>query len=232
VVLEATRVYSWDHFLDEAIRIHVEGFRRIEWPNIRRELSKAPFNVTLPDGLEPCWVSPGKAIFWQEQMMRRPVTKTDSEGREFREMEDFSDGWAQTNPFPANSASLLAYHFRKGLRLRPPGQEIVEAETATPSEGPAQATPDYRCYRHGYSKRGFKSWKAYVQHYLRYKEVPEYDAPPEVLERQRTFPFYCLLHNKGFATLKGAKHHMTVEVRKPGKGYHPNMGDMKVEPND
>jgi hypothetical protein len=230
VVQEATKVFPWDHFLDEAVRIQVEGFRRVEWPNIRRDLGKTPFNVTLPDGLEPCWVTPGKAIFWQEQKIRRPVTKTDDDGRQYREMEDFSDGWAETNPFPANNASVLAYHLQKGLRLRPPGQEVVEIETATPSESPAR-TIEYRCYRHGYSKRGFKTWKAYVQHYLRYQEAPEYDAPPEVLALQQKFPYFCLLHNKGFNQLKAAKHHMTVESRKPGKAYHPTIADMQVSQN-
>ena len=48
----------WDSFLDafadgpDARRM-VEGFREIEWPNIKRELGSEAFQWQIPDGLEP-----------------------------------------------------------------------------------------------------------------------------------------------------------------------------------
>jgi hypothetical protein len=228
VVLEATKIYPWDEFLEDNNRRHVEAWRRLEWPNILHQLSRAPFHIMLPEGLEPCWVLPGKAVFWQEQSVRQGVTKTDDQGREYRVAEVVSNGWSVTHPFPANSASAIAYQLRKGLRLRPPGQEVVETGTMAPVEGSTQTEQMFVCTRHGFDRKAFATWKGYLHHCQYYKEAPDENPPWDVLERAKTFPYFCMVHNKGFQNHAGATRHRTTELKRSGKSYHPSVEDMKV----
>jgi hypothetical protein len=230
VAVEA-KVITWDSYLDEAARLHVETYRQHEWPNIRRELAKAPYNITLHDGLEPCWVTPGKAIYWQEQVMRRPVTKQDEQGRSYQVMEDFSDGYAETAPFPANNASVIAYNLRKGLRLRPLGQEGVEAEDTASLEEPTEPKQIFTCYRHGYDRKAFATWKGYLHHCRYYREAPECEAPDEVKARAALFVWYCFYHDKGFNNQAGATRHMRTELKKPGKPFHLTLEQMNMKDN-
>lgn len=220
---EAPEAILWDSFVEERARLAVEGFRKIGWPNINRDLSKV-YGIVLPEGLEPSWVTPGKAVYWQEQVIRRPVEQENGT----RMMEDFSDGWQPTSPLPANNASVIAHYLNKGLRLRPFDLGTVEAEDPTPPEAPAKPSLVYVCQRHGTDKKGFATWKGYIRHCEFYKEVIELDPPAEVLEQAKTFPFYCFNHNKGFTTSSGAQHHVTTEKRKPGKGFHSTVEEMRL----
>jgi hypothetical protein len=222
VSTEAPEVVLWDSFVEEGARRAVEGFRKIEWPNINRDLSKV-YGIVLPEGLEPCWVYPGKAVYWQEQIISRRVTNSDGRA----ERQEFSDGWKTTSPQPANNASVIAHNLKKGLRLRPFDQEAVEIEDSTPPEAPARPQKTYICNRHGDGK-GFATWKGYVRHCEFYKEGIEHSPPAEVMESAARFPFYCFYHNKGFITAAGAQRHATVELRKPGKGSHVSVKEMQM----
>jgi hypothetical protein len=119
-------------------------------------------------------------------------------------------------------------NINKGLRLRPFDLGTVEAEDPTPPEVPAKPSLVYVCQRHGTDKKGFATWKGYIRHCEFYKEVIELDPPAEVLEEAKTFPFYCFNHNKGFTTSSGAQHHATTEKRKPGKGFHSTVEEMRL----
>jgi hypothetical protein len=216
VTTEATEAVLWDSFVDERSRLAVEGFRRQGWPSINRDLSKV-YGIVLPEGLEPCWVTPGKAVYWQEQMVRRPG-----------ETEYRSDGFRETNPLPANNASVIANYLNKGLRLRPFDQGAVEMEDPTPPEAPAKPSVVYVCQRHGTDSRGFATWKGYIRHCEFYKETIDHDPPEAVLKQATGFPFYCFNHNKGFVTSSGAQRHATVELRRPGKGVHASVDEMRM----
>jgi len=217
---------KWDHFLEDQNRLSVEGFRKMVWPNIKRELRKA--GSDLPEGLEPCWVAPGRAIYWHKTTTRAPVDKIAEDGRPYREFEESDQGFGPTGELPANNHSVIANYLKKGFLLRPPGQEVVEEEDAVPQDGPTQNKQEYICYRHGTSRMAFGSWKAYILHLLRYKEAPEYDLPDEVKEHAKTFKFYCAVHNRGFNNPAHAARHMKAELKKPGKGMHPSMKDMDM----
>ena len=152
-VADKSLVLPWDHFLRQEtgkqgydnLCLHIEVFRRTEWPNVLRDLARqphgglgqAPTYWELPDGLEPHWVSPGKAIYWQEQSVRdRKIVNTD--GQSSVEVTWRNEGWIPAGPFPANNAGQIAHYLSKGLRLRPPVNGVsVEARTeaAIPSEG-------------------------------------------------------------------------------------------------
>jgi len=129
----ATETLKWDSFLTEGDRKHLDGFREIEWPNIRRVLYQAPYENIAPKGVEPHWVLPGKAVYWQEQIVREHVELKDDEGIPYRDVLEVSAGWQPTGPLPANNASVIAHYLRKGFRLRPPGREDVEVEEMVPT---------------------------------------------------------------------------------------------------
>lgn len=215
----------WDHFLEERNRPHVEGFRRVEWPNIKRELGKV---VNLPEGLEPCWVAPGRAIFWHETISSVVVTKVADDGRSYREIEPQNQGFGPTGDLPANNHSVIAHYLNKGFLLRPPGQEVVEEEAAVSQDEPTQIKIEYICYRHGANRMAFQGWKAYIKHCANKEEDPEYDLPPDVAERAKGFPFYCALHNQGFANATTAGKHCAIERKKRGKSQHPTIDQIRL----
>ena len=229
-------VLPWDHFLEEGNRSRVEGFRRVEWPNIRRDLGRA-YNYILPDGLEPCWVEPGKAMLWQEQVVNRAVqvrVETLPNGKEqpIRELQSMGQGDWQPVLRPANNASLIAHDLQKGLLIRPPGQVVVEEGTLILVEEPAEpVTYIFHCYRHGSDKRSFETWKGYLRHCQFYIEAPEEEPPPEVSAIASSFEYYCFLHQTGFSTDAGAQRHITVEMRRPSnkKAVHVSREEMRVK---
>ena len=215
----------WDHFLEASARPQVEGFRRVQWPNIKRDLSKL---TELAEGLEPCWVAPGRAVYWQNTTSRVAVIKHTEDGREYRELEDFERGFEPTLDLPANNASTIAAYLKKGFLLRPPGQEIVEEEDTVPTDEPTQTSPEYTCLRHGADRKMFKNWKAYIQHLTKFSEAPEYDLPADVMVKAGAYKFYCPIHDRGFNNPAHAARHMKSELRKPGRSYHPSIDDMRI----
>lgn len=220
-----SEVVRWDSFLADSARPQVEGFRQSNWKSIQHELRKLNINL----GAEPCWVTPGRAVFWQQQIVRVPIARIDEDGREYRVLEDEDRGYAPTMPQPADSANAIAYHLRKGLLLRPPGQEAVEIEDEAPQTEAAEPDVAYKCYRHGTKRKSCPTWKGYVKHCQYYHEVIEYDPPASVLERAKSFLFYCFYHDKGFNNETGAKRHRTVELKRPGKAFHISLEEMKVQ---
>ena len=108
---DRTSRLPWDNFVpDEAdsnVHLHIDRFRESEWPNIVRELAKEPYNIVLPEGLEPHWVAPGKAVYWSERIVREVVEKEEY-GISKRVLEDVSHGWfpaSEEHGLPANNAS-------------------------------------------------------------------------------------------------------------------------------
>ena len=234
---------TWDAFLndeDEGAHRQVEGFREAEWHNIRRQL-RNDYNWDVPDGLEPHWIAPGRAVFWQQQIVRERVFRVDDRGRRRPVVEDVERGWAPTTlaGLPAGSSSQIAHWLDKGLRMRPP-VDGVDAETlkaAVPS-GSIEVEPEpeledlFHCYRHGIKQRGFKTWKLYAAHCAAYREIPELEPPDETKEIMKAFKFYCLLHNVGFNNNALAARHVRNELRKPGKPVHQTLDQMKVQEPD
>lgn len=232
-------VFTWDHFLEEGSRLRVQGFRRAEWPNIRHDLGRV-YKIVLPDGLEPCWVEPGKAMLWQEQIIRRPVqvgvhTLPDGTERPIRELQDFGQGDWQPVLRPANNASLIAHDLQKGLRLRPVDQLVVEEGTLILAEEPAEPVTNlYNCFRHGSDRKSFPTWKGYLRHCQFYVEAPEEEPPPEVSAIAKGFEYYCHIHQTGFNSESGAQRHITVELRRPSnkKAFHVSREQMRVNKAD
>lgn len=242
---ERTERLPWDAFLQREVakgdpvhHAHIDGFRRRDWPNIKRELARAPFNLVVADGLEPHWVAPGRAVFWQEQIVRERKSFKDDLGNVRYTMEDVPTGWQPTDGgLPANNASGIAYWLNKGLRLRPPGDGVT-AETWETTVSPEalramdvvpEVIPNkYTCNRHGVDLRGFGTWKAYIQHCTYFIEQPEFDPPEESQLRAGLAKYYCAAHDKVFNNARLAFHHVREEIRKPGKRIHLSIEQMKV----
>lgn len=216
-------------------RANIASFRRIDWPNIRRQLYQAPHNWELPEGLEPHWVDAGRAIMWQRLVIRQPVEKDD--GR--RVIDEVDHGWQPTGGgLPLNNASQIAHYLGKGFRLRPPVNGVDEKafEAAVPSEV-LQAEPKaekpirlFKCDRHGRRRSAvaFKTWKAYTRHCYTFQESIEEEMPAEVLEIVNQHEYFCQACGKGFKNRTGAYRHMRSEFKKPGKRLHPGVDDMEV----
>ena len=230
---------TWDAFLDDeddGAYSQIEGFRETEWHNIRRQL-RNDFSWDIPDGLEPHWTAPGRAIFWQQQIIRERVMRVDDRGRNRPVVEDVERGWAPTTSgLPAGSASQIAHWLDKGLRMRPPvdGVDAEALMAAVPSdriEVEPEPIPEdvFFCYKHGMKQRGFKTWKLYAAHCAAYREIPELEPPDDVKEAMKAFKFYCLLHNVGFNNNALARRHVRNELRKPGKPVHQTLEQMMVQ---
>jgi len=231
----------WEHFLNQredlsdALRQRIDGFRTLEWGNIKRSLIQ-DYNLVIPDELEPHWYEPGKARYWQEQFLRVPEKRTKDNGQSYRVLIDVSNGWAPTGPLPANNASQIMHYYKKGFRLRPPVEGVFEEvlkEAAVPSEALKEAPvlePEYRyaCDRHNADNRRFKTWKGYIQHCLHYHESVEEDMPSEVRKRMKEFKYYCVLHDRGFNNQSGATRHMRNEMRRRVNLPHPSVQQMLV----
>lgn len=250
---ERTERLPWDAFLErevfkerpgnhaavEAARKHVQGFRRQEWPNIKREMAQDPYNWVVADGLEPHWIAPGRAVFWQEQIVRQRHSTVDDEGKRHITMEDVSNGWHPTDGgLPANNASVIAYWLKKGLRFRPPEQgvsaETLEATVSSEALRAMDIVPEvvvdkYNCERHPGGRRAFGTWKAYIQHCTHAGEPPEFDPPPESQLRAALAKYYCAAHDKVFQSARLAYQHMREELRRPGKRVHLSLDEMKVK---
>lgn len=212
----------------------VDTFRRMEWPTIRRELEKT-HGISLPENFEPRWTDPGSAIYWQELKVRQRQPSYE-EGHLTWRLVEVSGGWHPTNPLPANNAWQIAHYLKKGLRLTPPE---VKVEPGIQVEAMAEVTPllevkaeerqRFVCQRHRRASIGFKTWKAYLRHCEHYEE-PVAEEPPEAIKGQRSlFPYYCLLHSKGFATKEEAQRHISQMRRGDRRGSHPRIEELEVK---
>jgi len=221
----------------ERAKEHIEGFRRIDWPNIKRQLYSEPFMWDVQEGLEPHWVAPGRAVFWQLQTTQKIVQKTFEDGRVRSVKEDVPTGWEPTSSgLPAGSASQISQYLDKGLRLRPPeeGVDVESLKSAIPSGSfqveaeEEKPSVEYVCARHGFKRYTSATWKNYIRHCAQFNEVPELDAPQEVQEKVADYKYYCYIHNRGYMSQKMATRHIRTEMRKPRRGIHPALEQMAV----
>ncbi len=228
---------SWDAFLPKEtprnVRQHIDRFRESEWPNIKRQLGQV-FHLEIPDGLEPHWVDPGRAILWQQEVVRHRKATTDSDGRQRFVAEEVAGAWKPIGKGVAfNNASIIASYLNKGLRLRPPvqGVDAVALEAAAPSivpHTPVIPVRKFVCRRHGEGTHEYTTWKAYARHCIASMETMEEKPPEEVLKTMTQFKFFCAIHMQGFNSVKAARQHITWELKRPGRSLHPTLKDMEV----
>lgn len=253
-VQDKTSRLPWDSFIEREaavsanpeqtarmLRMHIDRFREAEWPNIKRELGKEPYNWVLPEGLEPHWVGPGKVAFWQERIVRERVEKV-VDGAKALVVEEVSYGWHPVGSgLPANNPSVIAGYLNKGFRFRPPQagvaqetlQSVFSLEALELIEHPElddEIEWKYQCSRHGPKIRKFASWANYIAHCAFYRETVEDDPPEEILARAKSFPYYCYLHDQGFEHWKMAHRHMKTELQRGGRAIHPTVDQMKIIP--
>ena len=233
----------WDSFLKklmdstpgqgEPLLQHIDAFRRVEWPNMRREL-RTEFLWELPDDLEPHWVDSGRAILWQQEGLRVPVPKKDKDGKTYRVMEDQVGDWKPTTSgFRVDTASRLAAHLSKGLRLRPPedGVDVEMLMASMPSDAPASAKVvenKYFCDRHGLKRKGFAIWQTYAEHCHHNMEIREYDTPPALIKEMMKHEWRCFYCLKSFGSRKAAMHHAKQERKRGGRSQHPTVELMEA----
>jgi hypothetical protein len=246
----------WDSFLEKelnelpeayaiSLRTHINAFRKSEWPQIKLKLRQtfvrgeggALHAWEIPDGMEPHWVSPGRAILWQRQIVRERRERATEEGGRERYLEEVDKGWMPTAPVLINDASIFASVLQRGLRMRPP-YDGVDAETlrlATPSEGlvesESEPVPKYICAGGAAhpDEMKFPSWKAYIKHTSHRKEAPDMEQCPEsILKRAQQYQWYCFIHNVGYSNERHAQRHIKDELRKAGRSVHPTIQQMEV----
>jgi hypothetical protein len=246
----------WDYFLNQdpnekVHRPHVEAFRRNEWPAVRRYL-REEYQWDIPETLEPHWVTSGKAVYWQPQINRHVgIIKdefgedaVDEEGTPILGFVEDVTGWVATGGLPANNPSIVAHYLNKGFRFRPPSssdlavevKDVEALQEAAASQEEAKAKRDeeqrqqvtYTCLRHRTGKMAFRSWKAYIRHCASYKEQPTEQPPPSIVTRMAGYKYYCFLHDRGYDSERMANRHITIELRRGGRGNHPALAHMAV----
>ena len=235
--LEKDVALPWDYFLrqrevNSSEESALERFRSSEWALIMRELERW-HNYVMPEGLEPHWVAPRRAVLWAHEFIREKVK---NEKGEFH-LDNIDHGWKpQGNPhgLPIGNAVQLAAYLKKGFRLRPPSNGITDVEVleaADPveaqGESPKEPLPEYRCGRHEKGVTVFNSWDAYVAHCRHFKEVLEESPPQETLDKMDSHEYYCTLCNLGFNSKRLAAHHVQVERKK--RTGHPTVEQMQRE---
>ena len=219
---ELLQVDSWDYFLDEdsPAQEHVEMFREIYWPHIRREL-RTELDYGLGEGQEPHWVEAGRAIFYHQ-------TSVSDYGR----VTDY--GFGPTNPLPVGNAVQLHNYLKKGFRLRSNVEPLVDvesSETADLAEGDAWVNAPY-VVPGARADRKFITWEAYRM-YCQNRGVPlAYDPPQEVLDKMKNYTFYCLGHDHGFKAKRDAHQHRAYYIAHPPRGRgqrHATLDEMEVK---
>ena len=212
------RSLVWDMFLkDKAHTGHIQRFWETEWPQIRRGL-ESDFSIHVDEDTMPHWVDVGKAVYWQRLLVREPVTRKDDDGESYRVLEDIDHGWQHTGALPANNASQIANYLKKGFRLRPPIEGVVDydveaLEAAEPAEVPEDESTVYKCSQvhFGIPDRGthrFNTWSGYIQHCARFNVPIEEQPPDDVIVRREGSRWFCLLHDSAFSMYRLAKRHV------------------------
>ena len=219
---ELLQVDSWDYFLDDdsPAREHVEMFREIYWPHIRREL-RTELDYGLGEGQEPHWVEAGRAIFYHQTLVS-----------DYGKVTDY--GFGPTNPLPVGNAVQLHNYLKKGFRLRSnvePLADVESSETADLAEGDAWVNAPY-VVPGARADRKFITWEAYRM-YCQNRGVPlAYDPPQEVLDKMKNYPFYCLVHDHGFKAKRDAHQHRAYYIAHPPRGRgqrHATLDEMEVK---
>jgi hypothetical protein len=241
VVVERT---AWDTFLIEDVerqvtlpehreaalrsrRQHIEGFRATQWRSIKDQLKRQYHWVLF---VEPHWVGPGSAVFWQKQTVRERGMIEDVEGKKRPAIIEVDKGWKATAPFSANNPSQIAYQLEKGLLLRHPDEGVC-VEKSRPAD-PAQAAQDedevepdqFFCDRHKGDRFGFVTWKAYCVHCVHWEEdIDRAQLPKDFNTGDHRW--YCFVHRVGWKSnnARGALHHLVK---------HPRMDLAALEVDD
>jgi hypothetical protein len=217
----------WDSFLDEKVRVAVEGFRKIQWSNLWREL-RVEHGIYLPRNLEPHWTEPGRAVFWHQQTVtRRPF---DSETGTYGDREDITTDWKLTAPVRANNAGQIAvYLLKKGWHLRSPSDDgvVVDVEAPPAEQTETSGETVYKCRRHPKGVFRSKKWDAYRMHCLHGSERLEETPPADVLVKMQESKYYCLSHDASFKSLRGATIHSSHYS--PKYRWEPKPHEMKIK---
>jgi hypothetical protein len=245
----------WDLFLEKSLEDYPEAvrdvqivklrrtimtFRGRDWKTMRREAMG--LGISLPDGLEPHWVAPGKAIMWHRPVTRhlRPADPPEANGRQRIEGRDEVGPWTPSSVLAMANVTNLIYQLKKGLRLRPPLGEDVEASSMALLAGskaePLQTSSDsseieeYVCDRHP-SARGpckFVSWKAYHRHCEETGEPMEYTPPARVMSALDQCAYVCPVCYQGFQAERAMKLHCASEQARPKYLLSPHPGPSKM----
>ena len=219
---KAIQIDPWDYFLDEdsPAREHVEMFREIYWPHMRREL-RTELGYELGEGQEPHWVEAGRAVFYHQTLVR-----------DYGRVTDY--GFGPTNPLPVGNAVQLHNYLKKGFRLRSnvePLADVESSETADLAEGDAWVNAPY-VVPGARADRKFITWEAYRM-YCQNRGVPlAYDPPQEILDKMKNYPFYCLVHDHGFKAKRDAHQHRAYYIAHPPRGRgqrHATLDEMEVK---
>lgn len=210
-----TKPVAWDAFLGNATEAElkqIESFRNLQWLNIKRDLAVLQ-GAEVSE--EPHWVSPGKAIYWQEQVVVSGGEETPM-------------GWAPTSALPASSARTISQYIQNGLRLRPPAKGVdVEAfgiEAAAPLRESTE--PGIICNEHQKGTLVFPTWKAYLRHCQFAKHPPLANPPGSLANRMHQFAYYCVKHDAGFNLKRAAARHVSAFTKK--EGSHVSLESMLV----
>ena len=215
-------VDPWDYFLDEdsPAQGHVEMFREMEWHHIKRTL-KQELDYELGVGQEPHWVERGRAVLYHE-------VKVSDYGRET------NYGWKPTNPLPIGNAVQLHNYLKKGFRLRPSVDPLVDVETfetAEFAEGDVYADAPYIVPGRK-ADRKFISWDAYRNYCQNRGIAPTYEPPQEIIDKMGQYDYYCLVHDHGFTSKRAVQNHRAYYVAPPPRGRgqnHATLEQMEVK---
>ena len=215
-------VESWDFYLDDdsPAREHVERYREMEWPHMRKEL-RHDLGYMLGVGQEPHWVESGRSVLFHRVIISDYGRETDH-------------GWQATNPLPTGNAIQLLNYLRKGFRLRASVDPLVDvetSETAEFAEGDDYTNAPY-VVPGKKADRKFINWDAYRM-YCQTRGVPlKYEPPKEVMERMKQFKYFCLVHDHGFDFKRAAQNHRAYYVAPPPRGRgqnHTTVEEMEVK---
>ena len=221
-VSEQIQVDPWDYFLDEdsPAQEHVEMFREVYWPHMRREL-RTELGYEVGEGQEPHWVEAGRAVLYHRTTVN-----------DYGKVQDY--GFGPTNPLPVGNAVQLHNYLKKGFRLRANVEPLVDVEsfeTADSTEGDDWENAPY-VVSAARAPRKFISWDAYRM-YCQNRGVPlAYDPPQEVLDKMKDFMYYCLVHDHGFKAKRDAQQHRAYYIADPpgGRGQrHTTLEEMEVK---
>lgn len=203
-----------------ASRQALDAWRKREWKVIYRSL-RDDHDVDWPESIEPHWVGPGSAVYWQRQVETKAVEVASASGRPVKELVDVEKGWVPTSPLPAD-ASGIAYYLRKGLRLRPSDyDESVElsSEPAPSPEAEGESTgPQYYCDRHpglrGDGVQKFVNWRAYRAHcHQSLEDLDPNQLPPQtVLNQMAQYSYWCVKCQIGFNSPRAATQHSALRT--------------------
>jgi len=222
-----TAKLSWDAFFkdaSEAQRDAVSYWRKVEWPNVLRDLRQR-HDLDIASDSEPHWVGPGSAVLWQRRETLQADVEANEQGqKEIRGFSSVVGDWEPTAPLSVGNAERLAYYLtRKGLRLRPPRDDAGDAgrrkADAAVESALSQEDRRFRCERH---KIAFAVWGGYVAH-CKYRHEPlDVSQRPEGMEPPDR-AFYCAEHDFATDFERQMRDHIRLHLRRPQPGSHVSL---------